>query len=449
MKVQAESSNCKRIETHDSSETPLLSRKKSKKVSVDSARGRTTRRFFCIYCKKLYSKFSLHLTVSHKNEVAVRKFLTLPPKNPERQNIIETIRKRGDFVHNTNPEYNSGQLFVARRSHSDFQRVSKDYLPCPYCTAFFHKESLYHHVTKCIPPNLQSKRSTTILSRKLLADVHWRANEILKSKVFPVLRDDDCASVIKYDLLAILIGNNWCGKYPSQHHRDMIGNKLRSIGCLIFTARSLDSTVTDYASLLTPAKLTCCFTYKPSIYYRLTMTFTLDHDKFILKSYFRNGSKDENGTWVYSIRLCCEEFMEAFPNFKVELDNSESEDDSNALQAANKLQSDVLDNTSKAVLSFQKLNDSQKLDAKLKFLSTLKPLSQPNQQQFYHVRQGPATYPNYVPEYPVQNYESRPTPLHTYNYIAESTSTSNLTGSDISRASRDSSIDPVYDLPDY
>ncbi|KAF5274623.1 hypothetical protein FQR65_LT16943 [Abscondita terminalis] len=202
-------------------------------------------------------------------------------------NEINNIEHRSAAIHDSVQDFNGG--FTVEEASNTICSNEVNTEGCNSAlqfevAAFFHKETLYHHVNKCVPPNLQIKRSTTILSRKLLADLHYRANETLQSKVFPVLRDDDCVSVIKYDLLAILIGNHWCGKYPSQHHRDMIGNKLRSIGCLIFTARSLDSTVTDYASLLTPAKL----------------------------------------------------------------DNSESEDDSNALQAANKLQSDILDNTSKA-----------------------------------------------------------------------------------------------------
>lgn len=41
----------------------------------------------------------------------------------------------------------------------------------------------------------------------------------------------------------------------------------------------------------------------------------------LCQSYFRNGIKDENGVWVYSINLCIQEFREAYPDHDVDYDN--------------------------------------------------------------------------------------------------------------------------------
>ncbi|KAK4886388.1 hypothetical protein RN001_002659 [Aquatica leii] len=68
---------------------------------------RTNRRYLCIYCKGLFAKLPQHLQLKHKDEPAVKKFLDLPPSCYERKKILETIRRQGDFLHNTSHELNS------------------------------------------------------------------------------------------------------------------------------------------------------------------------------------------------------------------------------------------------------------------------------------------------------------------------------------------------------
>ncbi|XP_031344680.1 uncharacterized protein LOC116171817 [Photinus pyralis] len=212
------------------------------------------RKYFCVYCNKLYAKFPQHLQTSHRDEPAVKMYMFLPSKSPERRKIIETIRRRGDFVHNTSTDFNSGHLFVARRSHSQSDCNSKDYVPCPHCAAFFNKTTLRLHAKHCIPAKVTGQRNILSASRSLLCKLHPRASEFLKTKIFSIFRDDDCVQSIRYDLLAVLYGNYMCNKYSLQHHHDMIRNKLRSIGRLLIVAKSMDSTIKDFVNLLTPEK---------------------------------------------------------------------------------------------------------------------------------------------------------------------------------------------------
>ncbi|KAK4886630.1 hypothetical protein RN001_002901 [Aquatica leii] len=223
-------------------------------IPVSFASTSNSRKYFCIYCNKLYAKFPQHLQTSHRNEPAVNMYMLLPKKSVERRKIIETIRRRGDFVHNTFADFNSGELFVARRSKSQFERDSKHYLPCPHCAAFFNKDTLRLHAKHCIPAKVTGQRNLLSKSRSLVCKIHPRASEFLKTKIFSILRDDDCVNIIRYDLLVILYGNYMCNKYSFQHHHDMIRNKLRSIGRLLIAAKQLDFTIIDFASMLTPEK---------------------------------------------------------------------------------------------------------------------------------------------------------------------------------------------------
>jgi hypothetical protein len=43
------------------------------------------------------------------------------------------------------------------------------------------------------------------------------------------------------------------------------------------------------------------------------LVFTLEQKTFLIESYFRNGLK-VNGSWIYSVQNCLEEFIAEFPN---------------------------------------------------------------------------------------------------------------------------------------
>jgi hypothetical protein len=44
--------------------------------------------------------------------------------------------------------------------------------------------------------------------------------------------------------------------------------------------------------------------------------FQREHTIFIIKSYYSNGNRGENGDWIYSPRLCLNEFREISTTLK-------------------------------------------------------------------------------------------------------------------------------------
>lgn len=56
-----------------------------------------------------------------------KKFLNLPKNTKERKQIIDTIRRNGNFLFNTNVEYNNGELIVCRRPNKKVSRTAQDY----------------------------------------------------------------------------------------------------------------------------------------------------------------------------------------------------------------------------------------------------------------------------------------------------------------------------------
>jgi len=84
-------------------------------VPVTTSEKGKIKKHFCLFCKTLQTKFARHLQLKHKNEEEVKKFIYLPKRNKERIKIIDILRKRGNFLHNTRPELNSGILIASRQ----------------------------------------------------------------------------------------------------------------------------------------------------------------------------------------------------------------------------------------------------------------------------------------------------------------------------------------------
>lgn len=215
---------------------------------------RTIKKHFCLYCHTLQSKFARHLTLKHKNEEDVKKFIHIPKGLPERKLIIDAIRKKGNFLHNTKAEYNTGILIPSRLRQEKFNNIAEDYICCTNCKAFFSKKTIRIHFSKCDQTHKKGVRNVTVAGRRLTGYIHNKAEHVLRRVVFPVLRDDEITRSIKYDELVILFGNRLCDKYTLDHQHDMIRAQLRLLGRFKLAIKAVDPHVNDFDSILKPQR---------------------------------------------------------------------------------------------------------------------------------------------------------------------------------------------------
>lgn len=155
----------------------------------------------------MQSKIARHLGTIHRNEPDVKKFLDLPPNNIERKRIIETIRRNGNFINNTNSNVNQGELIVCRRPRKDKLKSAKDYTACAKCKGFFAKNSIRRHFKRYTGYSSKQQRSVMIMGRAIIGRINPIAEETLRKVVFPALREDDVTRMIRYDELIIMFGN--------------------------------------------------------------------------------------------------------------------------------------------------------------------------------------------------------------------------------------------------
>lgn len=163
--------------------------------------------------------------------------------------MISNIRKSGNFEHNRKSVHSTAKLIVSRRPQQFKNRREAHYSCCPRCKGYYSKLTIRRHYITCVPDAQAGERCTLVQGRRVIADVHNRASTGLREKVLPALRQDQITNVIRYDTLAILYGNNLCTKYRNLHDPKMIRAKLRLVGRFIIEMKSLDSRVTDFASI--------------------------------------------------------------------------------------------------------------------------------------------------------------------------------------------------------
>jgi len=76
-------------------------------------------------------------------------FLNYVVGNPERKKIIDLLRRKGNFIYNTNLNLNKGDLIVCRRPRKNLDRQAADFIPCAKCKGFFSKNNIRHHFALC------------------------------------------------------------------------------------------------------------------------------------------------------------------------------------------------------------------------------------------------------------------------------------------------------------
>ncbi|XP_074099081.1 uncharacterized protein LOC141527470 [Cotesia typhae] len=86
--------------------------------SKKNKRQKSTKIYFCPYCKTVQTKFARHLELKHRDHENVKKMMYFSKGTKQRKEIIASIRNEGTFMHNVNKEYNTGHLMVARRRQS-------------------------------------------------------------------------------------------------------------------------------------------------------------------------------------------------------------------------------------------------------------------------------------------------------------------------------------------
>lgn len=147
--------------------------------------------------------------------------------------------------------YNTGTVIPTRRTNSVNRNIS-DYISCSACFGLYSKLSIRKHFRKCNKASLPGKRNILILGRTVETDISPKASHILKTQIFPVLREDNYTMPLRYDELLIKFANQLCIKYPKAHNYPMIRNKIRLVGKIMHEMKVIDNTIQLFSDIFAP-----------------------------------------------------------------------------------------------------------------------------------------------------------------------------------------------------
>lgn len=119
------------------------------------------KKFYCMFCKNLYSKLPRHLYRAHSEEWEIAKVLSLDKGSAERKKILQQVQNRGTFLWNSNIiKEGEGSIMLKRRARPEKDKSIKDFLPCEFCYQMISTNYLYRHSKICIfKPSLNQQSS--------------------------------------------------------------------------------------------------------------------------------------------------------------------------------------------------------------------------------------------------------------------------------------------------
>ncbi|XP_048830876.1 uncharacterized protein LOC125725220 isoform X8 [Brienomyrus brachyistius] len=210
---------------------------------------------YCYICGKPQSKISRHLK-THLTEVEVAEALSFPKRSKERKRLLEKIRNKGNYRHNSNVlEKGNGLLKVKRRPNKDCD--SKQFVHCMYCKAMFGRKELWRHVRRCSskPGSVSEHQGRTrVLGLAAMAE-STSLQQISGGvwKLLSAMKQDDISSVVRNDFCILQLAQSFFNKHGNDPTKfEYIRQKLREIGRFLITLRS-ESSIYSLEEAIKPA----------------------------------------------------------------------------------------------------------------------------------------------------------------------------------------------------
>ncbi|CAH0563122.1 unnamed protein product [Brassicogethes aeneus] len=192
---------------------------------------------YCFYCESYNLNFARHVQRNHAGEIEVKKIMCQPPKSKERRNLLDKLRKKGNYL-NSNEACKPVQRL----------RVANELLPCDNCLGFFSSRLLWRHRNKCTGKKTRDHQSSA--QNILLANLKVDAQ--LRKFVFPKMRGDDISLVAKSDSLICAYGARYMKIHREKHFINVTSRKMRELGRLLIEVRKREPSIKSLFDALKP-----------------------------------------------------------------------------------------------------------------------------------------------------------------------------------------------------
>ncbi|XP_073805417.1 uncharacterized protein si:ch211-235f1.3 isoform X3 [Danio rerio] len=260
------------------------------KTCQKGAKRKWDKRHYCIYCKKPQSKIARHLERKHNKEEDVAKAVCLPKNSKKRRLLLDQLRYKGDYTHNTTVlESGQGELVTYRQPTEETS--PHEYLPCNYCYGFFRKHDLWKHEVSCknrigLPLEESGKRKRVQAAASCLLPVQENTTKRCR-KIISRMLHDEVSLQVKSDALICEYGDRLLEKHGSDPSKDgYVSQKMRELGRFVIAAKKLKAKVKNLEDILIPpmfklavdaAKKASGFTASKYRYDRPSLALKLGH----------------------------------------------------------------------------------------------------------------------------------------------------------------------------
>ncbi|XP_073668156.1 uncharacterized protein [Paramisgurnus dabryanus] len=195
---------------------------------------------YCYICGKPQSKLARHLK-THMSEFEVGQALSLPVHSKERKAMLQKLRNKGNYQHNTDVlQCGEGALKMKRAPKKE--KDAKDFVHCMYCKGMFVRRDLWRHLRKCPskPRDAGEEQGRTrVLGLATMAE-STHSQQISKGvwKLLGAMKHDDISVVVKNDWSILQLAQSFFNKHGHDSTKfEYIRQKLREIGRLLLTLR--------------------------------------------------------------------------------------------------------------------------------------------------------------------------------------------------------------------
>ncbi|KAK4885189.1 hypothetical protein RN001_001460 [Aquatica leii] len=217
-------------------------------VTRNSKLQQRRRKHYCIFCDVLVNNFARHLTRQHIDEFEVQTFIDLPKNDLKRKQIIDKIRKEGDFC--------SGKVIAVQEKGAFNNESACARLPCIHCRGYYVRKALRKHVKRC-PQNKTNEKSQyknhQSDAHTLMAG-HFGPNDPLRLYgVLKSIKADDIGLVAKKDKLICEVARRYIKSHREKHLVAVAKRYMRRLARLLIEVRKIlnDSSI-NMLSILHP-----------------------------------------------------------------------------------------------------------------------------------------------------------------------------------------------------
>lgn len=225
---------------------------------MQSSSSALRRKTFCYICGKPQSKFTRHLKTHEKTSLEFAQLLALPRDSSKRKKMLNKLRNKGNYEHNTEVITSGTGLLKLRRQPKNVYN-SKDYVHCMYCQALYLRRDLWRHVQKCLSKPVEASAEpgrTRVLSLAKMSE-STLCQQISNGvwKLLTAMKDDDISAAVCSDFSILQLAQSLFNKHghdPTKY--DYIRQKLREVARLLLALRK-DSAIYTLEDAVKPANI--------------------------------------------------------------------------------------------------------------------------------------------------------------------------------------------------